>query len=217
MLQKGKEADTYSRLQPKLDKMQQTACFHALMCIVLDHLWSVCYKREEAKPYVKARTQNKKKKPAKDPIHYSPATFEKVIAEFMGIKEVKFGDFIVNKENNDPDQTAIMQGMDIDHWAQLRTGAIDIADCKLFPIAAGQFVGPVIAHETIPSDTHQYLGCTTVIVKPHLPPIAVITTHNVCPLHESHSDVEKEKFRALFTQSLLQYDADHPGELTKWD
>ena len=217
MMAKTKEADNWARLQPKLDKRQQIACFHALMCLPLDHLWSVCYKREEAKPYVKARSVKGKRKPAKDAIHYSPETFEKMIAEYMGIKEIKFGDVIVNKENNDPNQTMLMQGMDMDHYAQLRAGEIDIMVCKLFPIQAGEFLGLVLAHETVPVDTHQYLGCTTVIVKPHLPPIVVITTHNVCPLHESHTAVENVRFGAVFTQSLLKYDAENPGELTKWD
>ena len=80
MMQKGKEADIFSRLQPKLEKKQQIACFHSLMCLTLDQLWSVCYKREEAKPYVKARRLKNKTKPAKDAIHYSPATFEEMIA-----------------------------------------------------------------------------------------------------------------------------------------
>ena len=91
-----KLADNWSRLQPKLHKRQRIACFHAMICHVLDQMWSVCYKREEAKPPVKRRMIKGKVKPAKDAIHYSPEDFESMIADYMGIKRIEFGDFIKN-------------------------------------------------------------------------------------------------------------------------
>ena len=187
------------------------------MITVLDYLWRLFYTGEEAKPWHEAVYRNGKKIPAKEAIHYTPATFEKLVAEFMDIKPPKFGDFITNKANNDPDRTANMQGMAIDKWAELRTGAINISECQLFPIKPGKFLGPIMAYEIIPYDPHQYIGCATVMVKLHLPPICVIMTHNVCPLHESHSDEDNERYRGLFAQSLLKAENETPGCLTKWD
>ena len=167
------------------------------MITVLDYLWRLCQTGEEAKPWCKAVYRNRKKIPAKEAIHYTPAKFEQMVSEFMDIRPPKFGDFIMNKANNDPDRTANMQGMAIDKWAEFRTGEITISECNLFPIKPEKILGPILAWEIVPNDPHQYIGCATVLVNLHLPPICVIMTHNVCPLHDSLPEDENEKYRGL--------------------
>ena len=140
-----------------------------------------------------------------------------MVSEYMDIRPPKFGDFIKNTDLNDPDRTANMQSMTIDKWAEYRTGEINISQCNLTPIKPGLVLGPVMAWEMVPNEPHQFIGVATVLVDKHLPPICVIITHNVCPLHESIPEADCERLRSLYAQRLLHADKANPGCLTKWD
>ena len=135
----------------------------------------------------------------------------------MGIRPPKFGDFIKNTDGKDPQQTAMMQSMTIAKWAEYRTGEINISQCNLIPVKEDQVLGPILAWEMVPADPHQFIGVATVLVDKHLPPICVIITHNVCPLHESIPEEDCERFRELYAQRLLEADRANPGCLNKWD
>lgn len=213
--EKPKSADAWARRQMGLCPKFQEAAFHSVSTLALDQMWGQCARGEEAKPWSKKKTKNGT---AKDAIHYNRSEFDIMIAEYMNIKQIELGDFIIiNKSNKDDHQTAPMMFMSAVKYAEYRTGNISLLQCDLRQIPPNEFLGPVLGHETIPGTPHQYLGLTTVMIHPHQPPIVVISTHSFMPLHLSHTKDYNGILCTKWIQGMLDVEAKTPDSLTHWD